>query len=392
MLSFSNRSLKRYNSMREKVAIVANADSFWTQRFIENVSLELAQKIVLISASNKNYKEYYNNAGIKVITTKTNGHHPAFHKLEAIITSINTLRAIKKENPDIVHVHYAYPYILKILPYLSNDIKTIITYWGSDLLRVDDKKLMSFKKAVMKADKLVTMTSDLKTELIRIYGDSVSKKISVIDMGISAFDSIDEKREDIPGAKKRFVGEDNCKKSVVTIGYNAGKGQQHLKVLSALSKMPQPQKDNLILLLPLTYQREDTDYLDEIMKSVASTQIDAICLANFMDNEQIADLCLCTDIFINAQITDALSSSMLEHIYANSIVINGDWLKYGFLNEMGIDCLTFSRFSDLPDLLRRIIEHELVLKDSRDNAAKLKQHCSWDASRDKWNMLYNSLH
>ena len=36
-------------------------------------------------------------------------------------------------------------------------------------------------------------------------------------------------------------------------------------------------------------------------------------LSKFMNDKEIATLCVATDVFINAQITDALSNSMLSN-------------------------------------------------------------------------------
>ncbi len=45
---------------------------------------------------------------------------------------------------------------------------------------------------------------------------------------------------------------------------------------------------------------------------------------------------------IQLQATDSFSSSMRETLYAGNIVITGDWLPYGTLDEKGVFMLKVS--------------------------------------------------
>ncbi len=374
--------------MEHRVTIVANADSFWTQRYIKNVSLPLGHRISLVSASNEKYKEFYAENNISVLTTE-NKSNKLGHKINALMTRINTVNAIKNTDPELVVVHYAYNYILQVLPLIQRKTKTIITYWGSDLLRSSTETLLKVKKAVKKADCLVAVTEDVRAKVYEVYGSEAGNKTKIIDMGVSAFSSIDKKRNKAQESKQVIAGQ-NAGKTIITIGYNAGRAQQHDKILRQLSTLTENEKNSVYLVLPMTYQREDKKYLDQVDDLLLNIGIDYIILRDFMNDDEIADLCLATDIFINAQITDALSSSMLEHIYAGSVVINGKWLKYSFLEENQIHCYTFENLEDLKLVLRQAMndvsqgKHDLI----ENNCRMLNEKLSWETSRKKWEQVY----
>lgn len=371
-----------------RVAIIANADSFWVQRYISNVAVPLGQKVYLISASNTKYKQYYKENGIKVVTTR-----PAAGKtgrLAGIKTSRNTVRAVKAIKPDVIHVHYAYPHILRLIPFFSRKAKVIITFWGSDLLRANAKNLGLIKARAEKADALVVGAEDLYDCLIA-QDISFKEKTFLIRMGLTAFDAIDKKRQDRAGARVRLLGETAEDRLVVAVGYNAGKAQQHLKVLESLARLPDPIKNKMIIILPLTYQNDDVQYLEEIKRVLKDSGIEGKQLTRFMDDEQIADLCLATDMFINAQITDAISGSMLEHIYAETIVINGNWLEYAFLEDNHIDCPTFSDFADLREVVMRTISAQEAPYDLKAATQIVKGNFSWSESRKRWEKVYEGF-
>lgn len=376
--------------MVEKIVIVANADSFWVQRYISKVSIPLKQKITIVSASNKQYRQYYENHGIDVITTKTDREWLRGRKVNALKVSIKTVMAINSADPTIVHIHYAYRYILRLLPFIKRRFKQIITFWGSDLLRASEKELRLIVDRASKADALVVGAEDLYDKLISL-DTSFEKKTEIIRMGLTAFDVIDKKRDKVAEARIRVLGNRSKGMTVLTIGYNAGKAQQHIQILEKISELPYNIKKMLIIVLPLTYKNDDTDYLKKVKVSLDKTGIKGIILTAFMNDDQIADLCLSTDVFVNAQTTDAISASMLEHIYAGSIVLNGDWLKYDFLDRNNIQCMTFANFDNFNERLVEILKKKRNSYDVKKASLTVKENFSWKSSREKWQKVYKNL-
>ena len=376
--------------MNRKIVILGNADSFWLQRYIDNVSLPLNHNVTLISATNNQYRDYYAKKKVLVITTKPEKMGILGHRVNALKTTVNTLKEIKKVSPDIIHVHYAYPYIMRILPFVSKKRKKIITFWGSDLLRADKKEYKLIKKAACISHSLVVGAEDLFYRLIEL-DHGFEAKTEIIRMGLTAFDSIDAKRNYAIESKIHFLGKANQGKIIITIGYNASKAQQHLSVLKKISELSDEIKQKLMVVLPLTYQNEDKTYLNEIDQVLKDSGINGFLLKEFMDDDHIAELCLSTDIFINAQTTDAISASMLEHLYSGSLVLNGRWLKYPFIDDNNIQCVKFDDFNDMKMIILKLITDGQISYDKSTVASIVKENFSWNSSRQKWKMVYDSV-
>lgn len=101
-----------------------------------------------------------------------------------------------------------------------------------------------------------------------------------------------------------------------------------------------------------------------------------------MNPDTVSKFRAITDIFIHAQTTDAISCAMIEHLFAGSIVINGEWLKYGILDENDISYEIFKNFDSLPKVLERAIDNIEELKDNQIlNQSRIEKVWSWNSLR-----------
>jgi hypothetical protein len=97
-----------------------------------------------------------------------------------------------------------------------------------------------------------------------------------------------------------------------------------------------------------------------------------------------------TDVFIQVQRTDQLSASMLEHLYAGSVVITGGWLPYGQLTQRGIRFWTTPSIeqltSELIACLDQLPERRAAVEANRDLVRRL---ASWSVTAPRWSALYD---
>lgn len=109
-----------------------------------------------------------------------------------------------------------------------------------------------------------------------------------------------------------------------------------------------------------------------------------------MKFKEMAMYALVSDIMIHVQRTDQLSSTMLEEMYAGSVVIAGSWLPYQHLREKGIYFLEVNTVSDVTPLLENVVEH---LDEYRDkcalNSTLVYANSSWDILSEKWYALWD---
>ena len=371
--------------------MIGNADSLWMQRYIKYVSIPLGHQVEIISNTNEKFAEFYNNNNIIVLTAyKENNIFFKIPKLRAVMLFLENMRLLNKTECDIIQVQFVSYSIARLLGSLKFKAKLILTYWGSDLFRENNEHLSKISGTIDKADSIVVMTSEMQNKIIDIYGDAAQYKTQIIDMGISAFKNIDAAIEDKNGAKVKLRGKGFDDKFFITLGYNASVAQQHEKLLLTLKSLPDKVKGRICAVLPMTYPDNQLSYVNKIKEISENVGFDVLILTEFMNDEQIATLCAATDIFVNAQTTDALSTSMLEHLYSGSLVLNGSWLHYSFLDDLGIYYENFDSFAEINLKIQRFID-KLPQNETQSNHDLLANQCSWESCRNRWEEIYNKL-
>ena len=370
-----------------RIVVIGEADSFWTKRYIEYVLLPLGKEVLLITPKSKQYDEFYKENRIRVLSTYGSSILFRIPKVNTLCARIKMLLLINNYRNDTIVVQYAFPSILNALKWAKTS-RLIITYWGSDLYRVEKARLKSVTSTVNRAESIIVMTEDMRKSFREQYPDVEIDKIHVIDMGVSAFEEIEKRLSKISEVKKKVLSEYSDRVSI-TIGYNADPKQQHDKVLKEVSELPQRIKDRIVILLPMTYRATDKRYLEDVSNQLKTIGVPSIVFTDFMDDEQISEVCVATDIFINAQTTDALSSSMLEQLFSGSKMYSGAWLKYSFLDELGVEYYSFNDFSELGQLIENDVDTRKTLCDYQNlsNSNLLKNQCSWETTRTKWEKL-----
>ncbi len=368
----------------KKITLIANADSIWTERYIKYVLNELSEEILVITPKIEERKGFYkeNNIRVKLSGSRQRGH------IGVVISLIKMLMFLCVEKPDIIIVQFVHRYIAWLLCCIPFRTRIIYTYIGSDLLRSSTKKLQSVRKSVRRADEIVVMTKELKEKFLSIYGLEMLNKVSIIDMGDTAFSEIDLIRDKKYEQKVSLIGEAFANRVIITIGYNANEAQQQDKILIELDHLSQEYKDKIYIVLPMTYQCYNDEYINYVGKIARKSEIPCLILREFMNDAEIATLCVATDIFINAQTTDALSNSMLEQLYAGSLVLNAEWLMYNFLEEQKIYYGTFASTNCIAEEIKKYLS-ENKLTPPNDRFLMLKEQCSWSNCLEKWRALIN---
>ena len=291
---------------------------------------------------------------------------------------------------DIVDIHFFgtfYYNTIDLLKKLGGKVK--ITIWGSDFYRASDIIKEKQRDYYKKIDCIQIGTDAMKDDFVAYYKD-FDDKIQLAHFGITQFDLIDK----IAGAENiediKFKLKLPIDKRVVTCGYNGSAGQQHLAILDAVLKLDNALKEEIFLLLPMTYGVTE-EILDNVRDQLNVSGIEYLILTEDLTSEDVSRLRLATDIAINIQITDAFSASIQEHLYAQNIVIVGEWLPYNKLEENGVYYFK-SSLDDLTLHIEEAITNYAVIKEnSLVNKEKMHQLSSWDVVTRDWVNLYSSL-
>jgi len=259
---------------------------------------------------------------------------------------------------------------------------------GSDFYRAGMSELEHKRSLIEAADNITAETPGTIGSFIDYYGLAVNEKMGLLPFGIEVLDFINRNRNtSIINMKKRFkVPED---KIIVTCGHNANGIHQHLKIIDALVQMPEEIKEKIICIFPMTYPEEQIAYIDKVRSKLANSGLEYIILTDFMDFQSMAEYALISDIMIHVQTTDQLSSTMLEEMYAGSVVIAGSWLPYQSLHEMGIYFLDVDEVADITNTVADAVMNINEYKQRCEgNPEIIWNHSSWDSLAPKWHKLW----
>ena len=353
---------------------------------------------------NKKCKDIANLLGIRIIekkeqsiTSKLNALqkikmlNPLSKALKGMLYSFYKLQSKVRGDYDFVHVHYLYYEVLRnAWRYKTSTNKIIASWWGSDLFRKDDVELEKCWKYIKNFDLVTTDSIDLEKGYFEriVRNREHSSTYKRLYLGSEVADSIDLQRNNVERIiQEKIIGDD---KVIIAIGYNAHKAQQHLQVIEALGKLDVEKKNRIIILLQMTYAVVDEAYPDLVAKRAEELGFSVIRFDKFLSNEEVANIRICTDIFINAQTTDAFCSTIKEYMYARTYLVNAKWLEYEELKEWGLKTRVFESFAEIPGIVEDVLcSNDEYLLDT--NQRIIGEKFCWDGCAEKWNKVYEGL-
>lgn len=259
---------------------------------------------------------------------------------------------------------------------------------GSDFYRASNTERDYKKKLIECADRVIGQTEDTLENFRSYYGDVAADKLCCFPYGIEVLDYINlNKDKDKNTLRRKYHIPLN--KIVITCGHNAGQAHQHIEMIEVINRLPAKIKEQIVCVFPMTYPQGCNEYIDVVDNRLKQTDLQYVILKNFMDFQGMAEYALISDIMIHVQTTDQLSSSMLEEMYAGSIIIAGSWLPYKSLRKMGIYFLDVDTISDVTAVLEDVIVNMESYKDNcKENRALIWQYSSWDEVAPKWHALW----
>ena len=257
-----------------------------------------------------------------------------------------------------------------------------ITLWGSDVLRATDEELNNREDGFHNAH-TIRGIKNLLSRLSIVYNGRYDEKMKEVYFGNSNYATIDA----LPNEKSKeiavLLGIKKNDKLTITCGYNGLRAQQHFIMLSAIDKLPQIVKEKIHLVIPMTYESNDS-YRKEVTEQLKNMNISFSIIDKFLTIEELAALRKQTDIAINTQISDAFCAALKEHLYCDNIVIIADWLDYPVYDTNHIFYIK-SSVENLTDNIKNAIENYQELKAKTKNNHHILSLCtSWNAVIEGW--------
>lgn len=367
----------------------------WTLNFVKNFLLKNDYEVWALNRGDKKetqeYLEVYKKYGIHLIEFSATVKK-AYNKNSFVPFYIHylTLKTIIKSGPfDLINMQYVECSDLidvVILKFILR-AKLILSYWGSDLFRIEDSKLYSVGKFLKYADFVTFDNIDLELKFKRIYKWSNRIPKKTVMLGLPILNDIKRKstgnyKEEI---RKRW-GIDK-EKTVIAIGYNGIPEQQHKKVLAALGKLDNVYKKKIVIVLQMSYGGSKS-YRNSVIAVAKKTGIKYIDIQHFLSDDEVAEIRILTDIYINAQATDAFSGSVCEYFFADTVLINAKWLRYKELEKYNFTYLEFESFNDINKIIRKLFEEKIDVENNKRLIWKLR---SWDYCSPRWKFIYEKV-
>lgn len=369
-----------------KILVVCNAETHWTYGFVKEVLLKRKDSISLLSLSNIKYKEWYRQNDIDVITVRNEA------KLLDNIKYIRTLTAVLKmgkfimrSDADVILVIYP-SWLVNILLNNSKVKSRIIYYYiGSDLMRTPIFELRLGRRAVFESKGVVFVTAEMEECFIKAFGNGYKGSMHIIDFGITNLDYIDSNEESTEQCKSNYLCEDEKDKVIVSVGYNASSAQQADLVLEQFKSLPIHIKRKIKVIVPMQYGYATEEYSRKVESELSEAGFASIILRDYYDGKQMATFNKAVDVFINAQITDAQSAAVIEHLYSGTVMLNPKWLKYDYLEKIGLFYLRYNAFEEINGIFEDVVENiEKYKKMASDNHGKMSGKFTWKKCKEEW--------
>jgi hypothetical protein len=292
---------------------------------------------------------------------------------------------------DIVDIQWCGHYYAKYMTNIKKRrVKIVATLFGSDLYRSTNEQKRVQKRIFEVADKIV-MGVNMVQEFEKHFPGH-DKKINFAQYGSSRLTLVKE----INNTQSRIVLREKYgiseKKIVVTVGYNAKPEQQHTLFLRQIEKTPKHIKEKLFLIFPLTYGAKDNGaYFEELNKMIDNIGIENYRICHRISDVEMAETKVISDITVNMQTTDALSSSIKEAFVAGDVLLVGDWLPYDVYNEIGAYFFRSNTANFGPIFLDIVQNYELHSQKCKQNSQIIMNFASWDAVMPQFLKNYYQL-
>lgn len=268
----------------------------------------------------------------------------------------------------------------------------LITFWGSDILRISDE-IMKRMKRYLDHSKKIRLTNQIKQKL-DLFAESEGvdyrlKYCGTVDgvtngnKDIFLLDGLTEK--DIATSEALFRDGDR-NKLLVTIGYNGSPKQNQDKVLYLMAQLPEEIKKRIHIVLPMTYGTPP-EHLALVKGVALESGISFTVLDKFLSNQEVCVLRTITDVFVMLQDTDGFAGSVRSHVYCQNVCLIGDWLEYPMEKE-GVYYLKVNwenLFEKFVDVVSHYEEHH---EKSLPNKEKMLPFMTWEKYIDYTSNLY----
>jgi len=305
-------------------------------------------------------------------------------RIHPLVLFRNFTRYTICEKFDVIHLYGVSKLSFAVAWFAKANANILVSYYGSELLRSDERSLHLQEILLRRADHITIATEYLRKRFTEIYQGRYLQKLQKLGYGT--------KNADIMQQALSCSGKADCKKEnglpmdrlCIFCGYNGNPAQRHLEIIRELSTLPEEIRRKIHLVFHCAYALTET-YREKLERCLAESGLPGTILTEFKTGAPLARLRMCTDIMLNLQSTDAISASMLECLEAGAVVIKGDWLVYPELEARNTYLLSIFSMNQLASTITDVVERfSYYQQQTKLNRGILRELLSWSAKRDDW--------
>lgn len=358
-----------------KVMIFCLFFSVYTKQLIENISKRYNDIEFSLLTRDVENKENIIAENLK--------HIYCYHTLRDLKTILDQLPVY--DAMQLLWMEWEWAYFYRLIRTKAKKLN--LNVGGSDFYRAGTEARDFKRKLIESADTITAETEGTIKDFKEYYG-AIAQKTGLLPFGVEVLGYIKENADVSHDSIKKKFGIPTDK-VIVTCGHNANRAHQHMDIIEAVSRLSENIKRQVVFVFPMTYNQVNEEYIKEVADSLEKNKLEYVILMKFMNFQEMAEYAMISDIMIHVQTTDQLSSTMLEEMYAGSIVIAGSWLPYKSLHEMGIYFLDVDAVSDVTNTLQNVVLNmEEYKKRCTGNSSIVWKHSSWEELASRWHMLW----
>ena len=259
-------------------------------------------------------------------------------------------------------------------------VKTHIVPLGSDVLRTSKYCEPYLRKACKK--------SDFGLYLINRF-EIPDYKMVAAGFGSDAIDQIDRMKGTLSRQELATMLKLPETPYYIACGYNANIEQNHEEMLRAIADNKDLLPNDYCIIVQLSYGIQKEELKQKLPVLAQSLGLNIYIISDFLSLEQVAALRLITDLFIHVQKTDAMNASIMEYLLADTEVINGEWLKYSFIEQDGKQYHSCENLDQLSSCVRRVLTNRKSQNQVTENTKQvIRNYKSWKVALNNWHSLF----
>lgn len=371
-----------------KILLVGDGNSPFIYNYAKWLKKEKTDIIVDIFSYEAINKDFIGNYNTIYQLGKIPWLFNFYSRLRRKFTHYNVKKILKRLSTyDVVHFHYISPLSFYISNWFKQNRKEklVFSIWGSDFFFIRKRNEIAFKKACLNADEIVFTNEQLLNDFKNELGWN-KENIRVCRFGLEPYEFLKKLDKSKDDCKKYFGFNQN--KLTIAVGYNSNPAQQHQAIIKELSKLSKNEINKIQLFFNFSYGKNE-DYVNKIIEELDASDFDYIILDKHLSDKDIAVLRNATDFMLQLPTVDQFSGTMLEYMYAGTIVLAGSWLPYALLKNRNVYYEEVSNLNQISDKLIFLLLHyeELKIK-TLQNKDILKPIISWENNISEWIKLY----